>query len=47
MKLNDFKARLVALGYRQTYGADYADTCPPVGGLYSIRIFMALQSSLG
>nr|CCA19616.1 putative polyprotein [Albugo laibachii Nc14] len=35
-------ARLVALGYRQTYGIGYTDTYSPVANLNSIRIFLAI-----
>ncbi|KAI9906146.1 hypothetical protein PsorP6_013784 [Peronosclerospora sorghi] len=37
-----FKARLVALGYRQTYGIDYTDTYLPKVNMNSVRIFMAV-----
>jgi hypothetical protein len=37
-----YKARLVALGYRQTYGVDYWETYSPVASMNSIRTLLAV-----
>lgn len=42
-----YKARLVALGYRQIYGVDYLETYSPVASLNSIRIFLAISCHKG
>uniref|UniRef100_A0AAV1U517 Polyprotein n=1 Tax=Peronospora matthiolae TaxID=2874970 RepID=A0AAV1U517_9STRA len=42
-----YKARLVALGYRQTYGVDYMETYSPVANLNSIRVFLAVCCQKG
>nr|CCA19307.1 putative polyprotein [Albugo laibachii Nc14] len=38
-KIERDKARLVALGYRQTLGIDHKETYSPVAGMNSIRVF--------
>lgn len=42
-----YKARLVALGYRQTQGVDYSETYSPVANMNSVRTFLALSSQKG
>jgi hypothetical protein len=37
-----YKARLVALGYLQTFGVDYTSTYSPVASLNTIRVFLAV-----
>ena len=39
-----FKARLVALGFTQVYGVDYAETYAPVARYSSIRLIIALAA---
>jgi hypothetical protein len=41
-KIQRYKARLVALGYRQTEGIDYNVTYSPVANMNSIRTFLAM-----
>nr|CCA24282.1 putative polyprotein [Albugo laibachii Nc14] len=41
-EIQRYKARLVALGYRQTYGIDYKKTYSPVANLNSIRLFLSV-----
>ena len=41
-EIERYKARLVALGYRQTYGVDYMETYSPVENLNSIRVFLVV-----
>jgi hypothetical protein len=41
-EIERYKARLVALGYRQTYGVDYLETYSPVANMNSIRVFLAM-----
>ena len=41
------KALLVAKGYTQTYGVDYAETFLPVAKISSIRILISLATNLG
>ena len=41
-EIQRFKARLVALGYKQTPGVDYLETYSPVANLNSIRVFLSL-----
>lgn len=38
------KAYLVAKGYAQTYGVDYADTFSPLARMASVRLFISLAS---
>lgn len=46
-EIERYKARLVALGYRQTYGIDYSETYSPVANMNSIRVFLALCCHFG
>ena len=39
------KARLVVMGYAQTYGIDYFDTFSPLAKLTSIHLFISLATS--
>ena len=39
-----YKARLIAKGFRQTYGIDYDETFSPVAMLKSIRILLAIAA---
>ena len=41
------KALLVAKGYTQTYGVDYAETFSPVAKKISVRILISLAANLG
>ena len=41
-EVEQFKVRLVALGYGQTYGISYTDTYSPVADLNSILISLAI-----
>ena len=41
------KARLVAMGYAQTYGVDYFDTFPPVSKMPFDRLFISLATTHG
>ena len=40
-RIGEFEARLVARGFRQAHGIDYADTMAPVGKLTSVRMPLA------
>jgi hypothetical protein len=42
-----YKARLVALGFLQTFGVDYHETYSPVAGLPTLRVFFAVCNHLG
>lgn len=42
-----YKARFVALGYRQTASVDYSEMYSPVANLSSIRVFLALCCQQG
>ena len=42
--ISKFKARLVAQGFTQVYGIDYAETYAPVARYSSIRLILALAS---
>ena len=43
-KLQTFKGRLVAKGYRQIQGIDYEETFSPVAMVKSIRIMLAIAA---
>nr|CCA26485.1 putative polyprotein [Albugo laibachii Nc14] len=45
-EVEKYKARLVALGYRQKYGVDYMDTYAPVANMNSIRQYGVDTASL-
>ena len=45
-QIEQYKARLVAQGYRQTYGIDYGETFAPAAKMNTIRILMALAVQL-
>nr|CCA18868.1 putative polyprotein [Albugo laibachii Nc14] len=40
-EVGKYKARLVALRYRQKYGVDYMDTYAPVANMNSIRVYLS------
>ena len=42
--ISKFKARLVAQGFTQVYGVDYAETYAPVARYSSIRLIIALAA---
>nr|CCA18273.1 putative polyprotein [Albugo laibachii Nc14] len=46
-KVQRYKARLVAQGFRQKAGVDYSDTYAPVASTSSIRIFLGISVQLG
>lgn len=46
-KLDNFKAKVVAKGYRQMEGLDYHETFAPIVRFESIRALMALAASMG
>ncbi|KAG7536932.1 Integrase catalytic core [Arabidopsis suecica] len=41
-----YKARLVARGFSQTYGADYKETFAPVAKLHTVRVVLSLATNL-
>ena len=41
------KAFLVAKGYTQTYGVDYAETFSPIAKISSVQILISLAANLG
>ena len=45
-KVENYKARLIAKGYRQCYGIDYDETFSPVAILKSSRIMLAIAAHL-
>ncbi|POM64196.1 Retrotransposon Tca5 Polyprotein [Phytophthora palmivora] len=42
-----FKARVVALGFLQTYGVNYSETYSPVASMATVRLFLAICCQLG
>nr|CCA22300.1 putative polyprotein [Albugo laibachii Nc14] len=46
-KVQRYKARLVAQGFRQSAGVDYSDTYAPLDSTSSIRIFLRISVQLG
>ena len=46
-KLDKYKARVVAKGYRQMEGVDYDETFAPTVRLESVRALVALAASMG
>ena len=46
-RVHKFKARLVAQGFTQVYGVDYAETYAPVARYTSIRLIIALAAHYG
>nr|CCA21192.1 putative polyprotein [Albugo laibachii Nc14] len=40
-EVEKYKARLVALSYRQKYGVDYMDSYAPVANMNSIRVYLS------
>jgi hypothetical protein len=43
--LDRYKARLVALGYKQEYGVDYEETFAPVAKMTMVRTILAIAAS--
>ena len=46
-EIDRYKARVVALGYRQTHGVDYMENYSPVANMNSIRVFSAYCCHIG
>ena len=45
--LSAIRVRLIANGYTQTYGVDYAKTLSPIAKIESVRILISFPANLG